>query len=154
VGHATHYHADYVLPYWADSLDKTVQVGRHIFYRLRGSLGERNSFLQHYAGSEPAPSLSKPTVVLPPSSEAQQLANVLTSDNAPKAGAVEVEKAAPATVAPLADSAKATLIVDGATPSSAPHKKRPTTACSNGERKQLTPLGASDLRADSSSGTC
>src|SRR6478672_9025686 len=24
VGHATHYHADYVLPYWADSLDKTV----------------------------------------------------------------------------------------------------------------------------------
>src|SRR5438270_1491218 len=39
IGHATHYHAEYVLPYWADSLDKMVQIGRHIFYRLRSSLG-------------------------------------------------------------------------------------------------------------------
>lgn len=30
---ATHYHADYVEPYWAQSLVKTVQIGRHIFYR-------------------------------------------------------------------------------------------------------------------------
>jgi len=53
IGHATHYHADYVLPYWADSLDKSVQIGRHIFYRLRGTLGEKNAFSQHYAGTEP-----------------------------------------------------------------------------------------------------
>jgi spore germination cell wall hydrolase CwlJ-like protein len=26
IGHATHYHADYVLPYWADSLD-TYSIG-------------------------------------------------------------------------------------------------------------------------------
>ena len=32
------------------SLDKTVQIGRHIFYRLRGTLGEPNAFSQHYAG--------------------------------------------------------------------------------------------------------
>lgn len=30
---ATHYHADYVDPHWADHLVKTVKIGRHIFYR-------------------------------------------------------------------------------------------------------------------------
>jgi len=31
---ATSYHADYVDPVWAGHLVKTVQIGRHIFYRL------------------------------------------------------------------------------------------------------------------------
>lgn len=30
---ATHYHADYVAPYWKHVLDPTVQHGRHLFYR-------------------------------------------------------------------------------------------------------------------------
>ena len=30
---ATHYHADYVNPYWAKSLTETAQHGTHIFYR-------------------------------------------------------------------------------------------------------------------------
>ena len=30
---ATHYHASYVRPYWADSFDKTTQIGTHIFYK-------------------------------------------------------------------------------------------------------------------------
>jgi len=30
---ATHYHADYVNPYWAASLDKVVKIDDHIFYR-------------------------------------------------------------------------------------------------------------------------
>lgn len=30
---ATHYHADYVSPYWSTSFDKTTKVGSHIFYR-------------------------------------------------------------------------------------------------------------------------
>lgn len=30
---ATHYHADYVDPYWAPTLERTVRIGRHIFYR-------------------------------------------------------------------------------------------------------------------------
>ena len=53
VGHATNYHADYVLPYWASALDKQVQIGRHIFYRLKGSLGSSSAFGQRYAGREP-----------------------------------------------------------------------------------------------------
>ena len=33
VGWATHYHADYVVPYWASTLSKNAVVGAHIFYR-------------------------------------------------------------------------------------------------------------------------
>ena len=35
VGAATHYHADWVVPYWIGSLDKIAQVNSHIFYRPR-----------------------------------------------------------------------------------------------------------------------
>ena len=31
VGTATHYHADWMVPYWIDSLDKIAQVRSHIF---------------------------------------------------------------------------------------------------------------------------
>jgi Cell Wall Hydrolase len=34
VGGATHYHADYVSPYWAPSLVRIAKIGRHIFYRM------------------------------------------------------------------------------------------------------------------------
>lgn len=33
-GGATHYHADYVSPYWAQGEKPTATIGRHIFYRL------------------------------------------------------------------------------------------------------------------------
>ena len=32
---ADHYHADYVSPYWKDSMTKTIQIGRHIFYKRK-----------------------------------------------------------------------------------------------------------------------
>lgn len=32
-GGADHYHADYVSPYWAESMTVTAKIGRHIFYR-------------------------------------------------------------------------------------------------------------------------
>jgi spore germination cell wall hydrolase CwlJ-like protein len=35
VGGATHYHANYVRPRWARSLEKMDVIGHHIFYRLR-----------------------------------------------------------------------------------------------------------------------
>ena len=53
VGHATHYHADWVTPYWATSVDPVATVGRHIFYRIRGSGGEPFSFSNDYLGYEP-----------------------------------------------------------------------------------------------------
>lgn len=33
VSGATHYHADYVNPYWSATQIKIAQIGRHIFYR-------------------------------------------------------------------------------------------------------------------------
>lgn len=33
VGHATHYHANYVKPRWRRDMDKVKSIGRHIFYR-------------------------------------------------------------------------------------------------------------------------
>ncbi len=36
VGSATHYHATYVNPRWAHTMDKMKKIGLHIFYRTRG----------------------------------------------------------------------------------------------------------------------
>ncbi|MDB5498201.1 MAG: hypothetical protein JWP28_2232 [Phenylobacterium sp.] len=52
VGSATHYHAAYVLPYWAPTLVKMTQVGQHIFYRWTGPWGEPPAFSGRYAGRE------------------------------------------------------------------------------------------------------
>lgn len=52
VGTATHYHADYVAPYWAPTLYKITQIGRHIFYRWTGPAGLPRAFSGRYAGGE------------------------------------------------------------------------------------------------------
>lgn len=52
VGNATHYHADYVVPYWASSLTRATTIGAHIFYRWRGRWGEPQAFRQRYFGPE------------------------------------------------------------------------------------------------------
>ena len=157
IGHATHYHADYVLPYWADSLDKTIQIGRHIFYRLRSSLGDRRAFVQRYAGTEPEVRPPDGAVVLPESAMTQQLAGALLSDNVngpPK----DVEKAASATRAsPLAaDLGSGSLILDGQAPATgtSPVKKSPVECPKSGEGKKLSPLGKAETRAGESSSTC
>ena len=53
VGTATHYHADYVRPYWAPSLSKIDQIGAHIFYRWKGRAGETAAFTDKPTGREP-----------------------------------------------------------------------------------------------------
>ena len=53
VGWATHYHANYVVPYWASSLVKNAVVGTHIFYRWTGGWGRPAAFTQRYSGREP-----------------------------------------------------------------------------------------------------
>ena len=53
VGTATHYHADYVHPWWAPTLGKITQIGAHIFYRWKGLAGETAAFQQRYSGNEP-----------------------------------------------------------------------------------------------------
>ena len=53
VGYATHYHANYVVPYWASTLAKNAIVGAHIFYRWAGGWGQPAAFVKAYAGTEP-----------------------------------------------------------------------------------------------------
>ena len=36
VGRSTHYHADYVRPYWAHTLLKMEKIGHHVFYKIKG----------------------------------------------------------------------------------------------------------------------
>jgi spore germination cell wall hydrolase CwlJ-like protein len=53
VGWATHYHTNWVVPYWSSSLTKVAVVGTHIFYRWAGSWGTGSAFRGRYAGAEP-----------------------------------------------------------------------------------------------------
>lgn len=55
VGTATHYHADYVLPYWAYRLEKVYVEGRHIFYRFPGQAGQANRFSARWSANEHYP---------------------------------------------------------------------------------------------------
>lgn len=55
VGNATHYHADYVAPYWAPTLAKTAAIGAHIFYRWAGGWGVPSAFTKAWSGREADP---------------------------------------------------------------------------------------------------
>ena len=55
VGLATHYHANYVVPYWASSLVKTSIEGAHIFYRWPGGWGQPAAFNDRWTGTEGSP---------------------------------------------------------------------------------------------------
>lgn len=52
VGTATHYHADWVVPYWKASLDKIAQFSGHIFYRWHGAWGLPAMFHSQPRGGE------------------------------------------------------------------------------------------------------
>jgi spore germination cell wall hydrolase CwlJ-like protein len=58
VGMATHYHANYVSPYWAPKLHKITVMGAHIFYRWPGNWGRRVAFSGVYRGGEYIPAIS------------------------------------------------------------------------------------------------
>jgi hypothetical protein len=66
VGNATHYHADYVAPYWAPSLVKVAVLGRHIFYRFPGIWGRITPARFDYRGHEPnvVAAAPEPAVIL------------------------------------------------------------------------------------------
>ena len=52
VGTATHYHTEWVVPYWSVSLDKIAEVHTHLFFRWRGWWGQPAAFSGRYAGGE------------------------------------------------------------------------------------------------------
>lgn len=52
VGHATHYHATWMRPYWASSVALIGRIGGHLFYSWKGATGSAAAFAQAYAGLE------------------------------------------------------------------------------------------------------
>ena len=61
VGWATHYHTNWVVPYWSSSLVKAANIGTHIFYRWTGGWGTGPAFRNRYAGVEPSLAVPRPT---------------------------------------------------------------------------------------------
>ena len=81
VGLATHYHANYVVPYWASTLAKNAVIGAHLFYRWSGGWGKPAAFTQRYARQEPSSAGLKSTALAalanrPVQSEIQELADI------------------------------------------------------------------------------
>ena len=156
VGHATHYHADYVLPYWADSLDKSIQIGRHIFYRLKSGLGASSTFRQRYAGAEPLP--PAPTAVEVSLEAVQSPEAILATPAAPDPLQVSAgELVANTQSAPKleADAAAGGLLIDGGAPvPSTPNRKKETEDCRPSDGKRLRPMGANSVRSQSVSSGC
>ena len=53
VGAATHYHTDYVRPWWQSTVVKVGQIGAHIFYTWPGKAGLPTALEDgRYAGDE------------------------------------------------------------------------------------------------------
>ncbi|WP_230480829.1 cell wall hydrolase [Sphingomonas sp. Leaf21] len=101
VGHATHYHTDWVVPYWQASLDKVARVGSHLFFRWSGWWGTPPAFNRHPVSGEPV------IVQLAPISPAHRAAAAATDE----AGAALAEAAvATGATAPLASDADMFLV--------------------------------------------
>ncbi len=139
VGLATHYHADYVVPYWASTMAKNAVVGAHLFYRWAGAWGKPSAFTQDYARQEPnAAALRNAAVAAfdsrPASSQAQQqLAGI---------PGAEAEKAAPGRVAvrfSVAKIAEARKAVE-----EAPHKEYVDTVAASDNLRWTLSGGAPD----------
>ena len=94
VGSATHYHADYVAPYWAPTLVKINQIGAHIFYRWPGEAGMPQALTASYAGGELRLSEAVLTGRAPRPLAVALLAAKAAADNPLAATAVQVIDAA------------------------------------------------------------
>jgi len=97
VGWATHYHTDWVVPYWASDLTKAAKVETHIFYLWRGYWGTSAAFRRSVILAEPVvPKMAR-----------------LSGAHAER-GALTLDLAVPADeAAPVIDPDKPPLVVEG-----------------------------------------
>jgi hypothetical protein len=156
VGHATHYHANYVVPYWASSLEKSAVIGVHIFYRWSGQWGRPAAFRQRYAAAEPA----YQDLAARSRREPLEATSVVTvSPELEISGEGPIAEAVPETpisvvadavrVGPLADQAAGRLLVDDTRSEAKDHRediaKRteapPAQTCSQSATVKARPIG-------------
>ena len=91
VGHATHYHANYVVPYWASSLVKTAVEGAHIFYRWSGGWGRPVAFSDRWSGREANPAALRLAALNTPRPVAEVQTAEATIEKLEEAGAKVIE---------------------------------------------------------------
>jgi spore germination cell wall hydrolase CwlJ-like protein len=91
VGLATHYHANYVVPYWASSLVKTSVEGAHIFYRWPGGWGRPAAFNDRWTGSEGNPAALRLAALNAPHSASPLKATETAVEKLEAAGAKVIE---------------------------------------------------------------
>lgn len=129
VGASTHYHADYVFPYWAVTLVKLKQIGAHIFYRMTGPGGAPEAFVGRYAGGE----LSLPESVL--------TGGDARTPDAPSVAAKAVRPEAPTRTVTLniGDEARTYTIVDAPAPGEATPPLLDAPGALKPVRRQPTP---------------
>jgi spore germination cell wall hydrolase CwlJ-like protein len=118
VGNATHYHADYVAPYWSPTLVKVAVVGQHIFYRWTGGAGLPPAFGGRYGGGEMAglrvatlDNLGKASPKLALDGATTELASVAAPEVAPEPVKVAKAETAPELIAPPAVAEDGAAIV-------------------------------------------
>lgn len=107
VGNATHYHTDWVYPWWSGKLDKIAQVKTHLFFRWRGYWGSTAALNARYGGGEPDPDPLKAeaqavTAANPMASFADTGEALKSFEAAAPSPAVAAETAAPAPRQPAA----------------------------------------------------
>ena len=112
VGLATHYHANYVVPYWAPTLAKNAVIGAHLFYRWAGGWGRPPAFTQRYARQEPSVGALKSAALAALATRAAE-APAVEAEVADIPGA-EVEKAKPGRIAVRFNLAEARKAVEEA----------------------------------------
>ena len=91
VGYATHYHANYVVPYWASSLVKTAVEGAHIFYRWAGGWGRPVAFNDRWSGREASPAALRLAALNAPRPAAEVQTAEATIEKVEEAGARLIE---------------------------------------------------------------
>jgi hypothetical protein len=79
VGNATHYHTDWVFPYWSPKLVKLARVETHLFFRWPGYWGTAGAMRAVYNGGEPDMGQAPTAPVVAASTDAGFVA-VLPSD--------------------------------------------------------------------------
>ena len=100
VGYATHYHANYVVPYWAPTLSKNAIIGAHIFYRWAGGWGRPAAFVKNYSGREPnAIALRNAALVAEAATANQQASEGSAVEVVGRIPGAELKAAAPGRVA-------------------------------------------------------
>lgn len=110
VGYATHYHTDWVVPYWSASLDKLAEVHTHLFFRWTGWWGTPPAFRRAVSSDEPV------IERLAALSDAHRIGGAVQEAATALAAAAPVPGAAAAPSPVSGDLDTFVTVLDGATP--------------------------------------